>query len=423
METNIAPQITKKTIPTRFGSLIILLAAVIGGSLIWWGSFSYEAPDLVGVVLLPGEKNIAIDSLEKYIALSPKEGESVTVDGVVFSTLFLERRIDDNLECISKPITINKEDVRYSRRFIKTCTVKDIRVVTGFDNIPSWSPAEGQDVYDISYGSFFEIYYKGNLVSFEGNKDSLVSYSGSDTRFDVQWIGDDAEYYMIDLGEIFIINKKIGKVEKVPQGYNGGLLETVARTSDGLYLIKESTGVLGQKNAFDLSVINSHTKKEKKYIVIDDRTSSDIKINSSITAVRVFEMLDDTYGKNTSGVIVRWNRSDIRELTGVDSGTFKSVGNSYARDKNHAYFLDENIKGADPITFQSISFVYSKDKDYVYERGHILENADPYTFQLVDGNNYVKDKTYVWDYDGKVTGANPANCTKENVVGCMRSSQ
>ncbi len=39
----------KKTISTRLGSLIILLAATIAGAGVWWYSFSYEEPQMVDV--------------------------------------------------------------------------------------------------------------------------------------------------------------------------------------------------------------------------------------------------------------------------------------------------------------------------------------------------------------------------------------
>lgn len=39
----------KKIIPTRLGSLVILLMAVIAGSWVWWESFSYEEPEPINV--------------------------------------------------------------------------------------------------------------------------------------------------------------------------------------------------------------------------------------------------------------------------------------------------------------------------------------------------------------------------------------
>ena len=74
----------KKTIPTRFGSLIILLTATIAGAGVWWYSFSYEEPQVIDVsqlVIQLQERRVIADNTNQREV--PSEYE-VKNDGIYY---------------------------------------------------------------------------------------------------------------------------------------------------------------------------------------------------------------------------------------------------------------------------------------------------------------------------------------------------
>lgn len=75
----------KMTVPTRFGSLIILLVAVIAGSGVWWYSFSYNEPESVDaseVVLQLRAKRAAVATAP--VDLPQNLDYEIKADGVYY---------------------------------------------------------------------------------------------------------------------------------------------------------------------------------------------------------------------------------------------------------------------------------------------------------------------------------------------------
>ena len=188
-----------------------------------------------------------------------------------------------------------------------------------------------------------------------------------------------------------------------------------------------------------------------------------------------FESLDDYYAKDKNHVF-RWGEIINIEL---NPDSFVVLGYGMIKDDDHVYFENEYDEGVydlisyvDAATFQYVdtcAFVeksrahYTKDKNSVFCGGIKIEGADSETFKVIgmiepdisgtaiaqDALNvyfgsvllegiagstmvilsydYIKDKNHVYllkDYYGDnntaqiVKGANPANCTVENLEGC-----
>ena len=97
---------------------------------------------------------------------------------------------------------------------------------------------------------------------------------------------------------------------------------------------------------------------------------------------------------------------------GADFFTYKRIGDdidgSYSKDKNHVYYMLQEVKGADAKTFQVMTNEgdYAVDKNHVYYLGEVLKGADPTTFKVgkngkaYDGKDYfIYGKPYhVADY-------------------------
>ena len=64
----------------------------------------------------------------------------------------------------------------------------------------------------------------------------------------------------------------------------------------------------------------------------------------------------------------------------------------------------------------------SKDKNHVYYENRTLGDADPDTFEALN-EDYAKDKNNVYNYGEIIEGANPVNCTVENLDGCKAPTE
>jgi len=93
----------------------------------------------------------------------------------------------------------------------------------------------------------------------------------------------------------------------------------------------------------------------------------------------------------------------------IDTTTFRHLGSTFYKDKRNVYHYYDMAgggrfsiyEGVDYKTFKVIGDSYAKDKDHIYgERHGILENVDYKTFITLKGAGpYAKDKKgyYFWD--------------------------
>jgi hypothetical protein len=98
------------------------------------------------------------------------------------------------------------------------------------------------------------------------------------------------------------------------------------------------------------------------------------------------------YAKDTNNVFYLPFHESPVQIEVNNASSFKSLGDSYAKDNKYAYYKGEKIPGVDVGTFTSIRKVenegyetskeYAKDKEYVYFKGNILEGADSKSFHL-----------------------------------------
>lgn len=119
-------------------------------------------------------------------------------------------------------------------------------------------------------------------------------------------------------------------------------------------------------------------------------------------------------------------------LENTDATTFEYVsGKRFARDKYNIYYqpYDKRLElltvSADTKTFELFRNLWGKDKNHVYYGDRIQEEFDADTFEFIN-TEIIKDKDYVYytsyfagdSLYKKVEGADPINCTADNLDGC-----
>ena len=130
-----------------------------------------------------------------------------------------------------------------------------------------------------------------------------------------------------------------------------------------------------------------------------------------------FEILDDMFNfvKDYKNVYYLDRESDgitydeitykvkVLDIKGVDIPSLEFFGDSYIKDKDNIYFLNdkddkmefEKLVGANPKTFEIIDDYFARDDKNLYTFGYKLDGIDPKTFETL---NYemIKDKNGVY---------------------------
>jgi len=100
----------------------------------------------------------------------------------------------------------------------------------------------------------------------------------------------------------------------------------------------------------------------------------------------------------------------------IDTATFKALGNTYYKDKNHIYHYYGMAHGGqfyifdevDYPTFEVLGDCYAKDKNNIYEmRAGKLDSVDYKTFKTKkDCGCFAKDKNGYYNWDTKIAKEN-----------------
>ena len=90
-----------------------------------------------------------------------------------------------------------------------------------------------------------------------------------------------------------------------------------------------------------------------------------------------------------------------KKVKGAWAENFKDLGDGYARDTFHAYFMGEQINVSNSDSFQNIGDGYAKDTFHVYYLGKRIDGANPDSFKLL-GNGYAEDTFHTYAYGKRV---------------------
>lgn len=123
--------------------------------------------------------------------------------------------------------------------------------------------------------------------------------------------------------------------------------------------------------------------------------------------------------------------ADGRSLAEViDTATFKYLGSSFYKDRNHVYTHYAMVDGgnfwiveeADVKTFKVIGDCYAKDKNYIFgERAMQMDSVDYRTFKTCDGCGcFAKDKDGYYFWDDKIDVNDIDNEETLNIINKLK---
>jgi hypothetical protein len=407
-----------KGIPTRLGSLIILLVAVITGSGVWWMSFPYEAPEPmdVGVLVmeLQSQRNaqqksevtrsyyvdITVDPAVKYTLDELVVGEWYRVNGIVFSVVGLDPVEDFEGEAL--PSCWEDEDI-IERKYY----VSEMRVGANTPYVmKEYAFPVCNSEYDqpYTYGHDLEITHPNGDVSIIED-----FYLGKD------WYDNDYReaFVVVDGQGLYLLEASAGPL------YASAVYEEERYRVRGVTTDMEEISELeNQGNAPDGAGLM--LSAEVSIVVEGDRIYLELEGSdweSASDSVVRYEIgqtpqdtpeLPDNYEIKDGGV---YYEGELIE--GADAESFERVGGAcylglnisevFFRDKNNVYCGTALIDGADPATFENIgniegfevSIFYSRDKNNVYAGDVVVRNVDAPSFELL-GGSYAKDINNVY---------------------------
>lgn len=186
--------------------------------------------------------------------------------------------------------------------------------------------------------------------------------------------------------------------------------------------------------------------KDKEHIFLEGQEVQRLGSTTPAIDTATFETLGDVFVRDQQGVYEVQNYY-YWLIPGVDAQSFIVINRQYAKDAHVVYFLHDTgtkyevlpIAGLDPSTFHVIGVCGSAENYHTYAAADAhtvlagdapIEGADAATFRIVgeyDQNpggfpmtgSYAVDKNHVYkDCTQIIAGADPAECTKDNLKGC-----
>ena len=110
-----------------------------------------------------------------------------------------------------------------------------------------------------------------------------------------------------------------------------------------------------------------------------------------------FQEVGDSYWKDKNHAYIE-NEASIKPLKGFDSSSFKYLGNGFALDKSFAYFCGKEINNCNhPATFKVLSENknFAQDCENIYYESAVLKNADLKSWELLE-NGFSRDEKRVY---------------------------
>lgn len=106
---------------------------------------------------------------------------------------------------------------------------------------------------------------------------------------------------------------------------------------------------------------------------------------------------NDFMARDKDNIYFAWTK-----LAKVDRNSFEEVGDSYWKDKNHAYFVNETsikpLKGLDSKNFNFLGESFAFDNSFAYCDGRVMKSCtNPTTLKLIpNGGSYARDVNNIY---------------------------
>jgi hypothetical protein len=124
-----------------------------------------------------------------------------------------------------------------------------------------------------------------------------------------------------------------------------------------------------------------------------------------------FKYLGDNYAKDINNVYYYdgdISQQEVVVLSGADPETFKKLADNYYQDQESIYYLGVPLLNADINSFKILQSGFSKDQNQVYFTNQIISSADPQSFIVLDHfHDYAKDNSHVYSGATLLSDADP----------------
>ncbi len=405
----------KNNIPTRLGSLIILLVATIAGAGVWWCAFSYEEPKLIDwddVVRQMQERRVVeTEVLSDY---------EVREDGVYYKGELIEGADPETFEDLD-------------------CTgsyAKDKQFVYHVRHILVGADSKTFECLDGGYGKD-----ETTVYFFGGKVEDAVSETFEYIDYSYSFISDLVAHYAKDKNSIYINGQVFPNIDPETFQYVGssyikdkehvyGMFGVLIKGVDPANCTAENLGGCKFPSEYEIKADGVYYKG--KLIEGADPETFEFFVNED---GRVLYGIDKNYVFSRKNFIGNGDTEEILEiLKDADPKTFVSIGFNYGKDAENVFSWMGSMSGlgsfgklnADSKTFVLLNDgMHAKDAKYVYYYwDKTIKGADPESFVIIN-EIYSKDKNYVYHQYSSlgpqvevVKGVDPENCTTENLKGC-----
>ena len=427
----VVEQPKKNIIPTRLGSLIILLTAIIAAVGVQWYADLHFPPNGIEVSGL-------VEQMQERREVKSElpEGYEIKADGVYYMGELTEEADSEMFERLSSSYIKYKNDIYFSGERIEGFDIATFEYLGG-----SYVKDKDHVYYPFIRGLDFEfgIIKEVDMETFE-----YLDFFYAKDKNHVYELGEVSEEENWRTGEV--------SEEKDPATFEI-LNRYITKDKDNVYyyVLTSAKGIFREADPATFEILGDRYYKDKDSVYLDYFDYNKIEGADPET----FEILSEGYAKDKNNVYLY---SEIVEgadpancttknlegcqsgvlfggvwIKGADSETFEIISNNYqglvAKDKNHVYCVGEEILNAessyafvstveyaDPSSFEILNEYYAKDNQGAFfaakstwGRGtyaHMEQDIDVDTFQIVEGY-CAKDKQDVYCGHLKVSEADP----------------
>ena len=359
-QETIIEQPKKNAIPTRLGSLIVLLAATIAGTSLWWYMDSYTPPEVVDV------SEIVEKLQEKREAKNElPEGYEIKDDGIYYQDKFI--------------VGIDPETFAYLGGANETTLYS---YVSDADNVYFFDKKTGEATVVTTDTQNFTYLYRGLAIDSET----------------VYFLNSDALHVIQELDPM--------SIEYVA--------EKLLKDKNGVYIIQAENFVLQEKLDVDsFSIIVQRTigpgygryyVKDKNAIYEYDSRNTSFVVHEEIDAGS-FESLSKYHFKDKNYVYsFLGGYEGMVVIEDADPQSFVVSSGKYGKDRESVFYENKKMTGSDPASFclytEEGSLVTAKDNNFKYVdyiKTTDISVSDLDLLPNQGGARYYKDETYVYE--------------------------
>lgn len=214
-------------------------------------------------------------------------------------------------------------------------------------------------------------------------------------RIDIPKFYEPNQRYWTDGKQVFYVDTPIVNVD--PETFEL-YIGWFAKDKSHCYLEGD---VFKKANAETFKVLNWAFSKDKNNVYTNRGILKDADPNTFVVIGDCYN--EEVYlhpcgfGKDNNHIFYYAYGGRTMILKDADLDTFTALTNYFGKDKDNVWWNGKKLKNANPETFKLIDNSYGSDGKNIYCGNELLKGADVATFEIIEGQNYGKDKNYVYN--------------------------